>query len=514
MSLTQKLELRQGQTLLMTPQLAQAIKLLQMPHYDLQAFVDAEVESNPLLEHGEIEDRSGSAQADEPVFDDGPREDVGAGGESASEDWFFSEQQPGSGDLEQTFDTTMDNVFPDDHGGHASGGGSPFTTGPGVGFADDDLPEIGETLSRDISLREHLLAQLDLASIDPVQRLIGHHLIDAIDGNGYLSVTLTDIAERLGISEAEVGLVLAMLQSFEPTGIGARDLAECLALQLKERNRFDPAMERLLSRLDLVAKRDVASLRKLCALDAEDIAEMLGEIRSLNPKPGSSFGADPVEVLLPDVLVRRGTDGGWQIELNPETLPRVLINQDYCATLTAREKRNPDAKGEDRSFLTECLARANWLTRSLEQRSRTILKVATEIVRQQEGFFLHGVSHLKPLTLRQVAEKVEMHESTISRVAAHKAFGTESGLFEMKFFFSAAIVQGDGGDSQAAQAVRERIRQLIDQEKPDDVLSDDALVQRLKQEKIDVARRTVAKYRESLKIPSSMDRRRLKKSLV
>jgi len=526
MSLTQRLELRQGQTLLMTPQLVQAIKLLQMSHYELQSFVDAEVERNPLLEHAESDDTFSEAQvdtSDTATFEDhhdGDNEGAPTRGTPAVEEWFFSERQPGRGDFEQTFDNAMDNVFPDDNAFDR-------TTGSSRGIRDavgapsgDELPEIGQTLSVEITLREHLLRQLDLATSDPKTRLIGSYLIDEIDSNGYLLTALSEIAQRLNTEEQEIEATLTVIQGFEPTGIGARNLLECLSLQLKERNRFDPAMECLLSRLDLVARRDNAALKKLCRVDDEDIAEMLAEVRQLDPKPCSSFGGDPVELLLPDVFVRRKADGDWQIELNPETMPRVLVNQDYYATLAGRcagdKKRQgkQDDKGDDRTFLTECLASANWLTRSLEQRARTILKVAAEIVRQQEGFFLHGVTQLKPLTLKQVAEAIEMHESTVSRVTSHKSFGTDRGIFEMKFFFSAAISQADGSESQAAEAVRQRIRQLIEQENPDAVLSDDALVQKLKREKIDVARRTVAKYRESLKIPSSLDRRRMKKTVA
>lgn len=464
MSLTQRLELRQGQTLLMTPQLEQAIKLLQMPHYELQDFVDAEVERNPLLERVE----SDETFADNP----GPEMPVGdelrsAGGEGddfetspsrtgAAEEWFFDERQPGRSDFEQTFGNAMDNVFPDDNGFDRNA-----AIGPGgeeshtsrwdlrgtAGGPDGDFPEIGQTLSVETTLRDHLLRQLDLATADLKLCLIGNHLIDEIDGNGYLIVSPADVAERLNAEEREIEEALALIHTFEPTGIGARNLHECLILQLKERNRFDPAMERLLTRLDLVARRDSLTLKKLCRVDDEDLAEMLAEIRQLNSNLGSSFGGDPVELLLPDVFVRRTADEDWQIELNPETMPKVLVNQDYYALLSSRCSRRQGAAGDDATFLTECLASANWLTRSLEQRARTILKVATEIVRQQEGFFLHGVARLKPLTLKQVAEAIEMHESTVSRVTAHKAFGTDRGIFDMKFFFSAAISQADGSDA-------------------------------------------------------------------
>ncbi|MET0258907.1 MAG: RNA polymerase sigma-54 factor, partial [Methylobacterium sp.] len=278
--------------------------------------------------------------------------------------------------------------------------------------------------------------------------------------------------------------------------------------QLRDKNRFDPAMQALVSRLDLVAKRDFPALRRLCGVDDEDLVEMLSEIRRLDPKPGRAFGAHAVEVLIPDVFVRAAPDGSWLIELNSETLPRVLVNQTYYARV---------AKGAvadtDKSFLSECLQTANWLTRSLEQRARTILKVATEIVRQQDGFFVHGVAHLRPLNLKTVAEAIGMHESTVSRVTSNKSIGTSRGTLEMKYFFTAAIPGAAGAASHSSEAVRHRIKQLVDAEAAD-VLSDDALVQRLHGEGIEIARRTVAKYRESLRIPSSIERRRERSAQV
>jgi RNA polymerase sigma-54 factor len=297
--------------------------------------------------------------------------------------------------------------------------------------------------------------------------------------------------------------VLALLHTFEPCGVGARSLAECLALQLKERNRFDPCMRALLERLDLVAKRDLAALKRLCGADDEDLAEMLADLRSLDPKPGRGFGSAPVPVLVPDVFVRPAPDGAWLVELNPDALPRVLVNQSYHARVAGRA-----ASDADRTFLSECLQSANWLTRSLEQRAKTVLKVASEIVRQQDGFFRHGVSHLRPLNLRTVADAIGMHESTVSRVTSNKAVATVRGTFEMKYFFTVAIPSAAGAEAHSSEAVRHRIKQLIDAEPPGDVLSDDALVRKLKGEGVDIARRTIAKYRESLRIPSSVERRR------
>jgi RNA polymerase sigma-54 factor len=411
-------------------------------------------------------------------------------------------------------DTGFDNVFPDEtpvsvRQTAPDGDVAPLTAAPWSGGSrdfDEDGPGLEATLTSEASLSDHLQRQLDLATRDPGERLIGRHLIDAIDEAGYLAEPVSDLADRLGAAPDDVERVLALVQTFDPPGIGARSLAECLAIQLRERNRCDPAMEALLARLDLVAKRDLAALRRICGVDEDDLGEMLAEIRQLDPKPGRAFGSTPVEVLVPDVLVRLAPDGSWFIELNPDTLPRVLVNQSYYARVSKT------ARDSEKAFLTDCLQNANWLTRSLEQRARTILKVATEIVRQQDGFFRHGVSHLRPLNLKTVADEIGMHESTVSRVTSNKAIGTSRGTFEMKYFFTAAIPGAAGTDAHSSEAVRHRIRQLIDGEAPAAILSDDELVQKLRQEGIDIARRTVAKYRESLRIPSSIERRRSKQA--
>ncbi|KAB1075710.1 RNA polymerase factor sigma-54 [Methylobacterium planeticum] len=507
MSLLQRLEMRQGQALVMTPQLLQAIKLLQLSQLDLAAYVDAELERNPLLER--VEGEGGEAREAADAAPDVPEagfDGEGEGGEA--EAWLPTEMSQSQ--IEGDFDTRLDNVFPDDTPSPAREAASgdmlsltPAPYGSTGGSFDAEAPDFDATLTAEISLREHLSAQLDLATRDPRDRLIGGFLIDAVDEAGYMREPIDAVAERLGTGLDDVARVLKLIQTFDPAGVAARDLAECLSLQLRERDRFDPAMQALVSRLDLVAKRDFAGLRRLCGVDDEDLVEMLGELRRLDPKPGRAFGASAVEVLIPDVFVRMGPDGAWLVELNAETLPRVLVNQSYYA----RVSRGAAAEG-DKAFLSECLQTANWLTRSLEQRARTILKVATEIVRQQDGFFVHGVAHLRPLNLKTVAEAIGMHESTVSRVTSNKSIGTSRGTLEMKYFFTAAIPGAAGTASHSSEAVRHRIKQLVDGEAPSDVLSDDALVQRLRDEGIDIARRTVAKYRESLRIPSSIERRR------
>ena len=509
MSLLQRLEVRQGQALVMTPQLLQAIKLLQLSHLDLAAYVEAELERNPLLERAEVEPPGGPDAPEAPApSDDRGGEDGFDGGEA--ETWHAPELNPGRGEIEGEIDTRLDNVFQDETPTRAreSEAGdmlslTPAPYGSTGGSFDSEAPDFEANLTSEVSLREHLAAQLDLATRDPIERLIGGFLIDAVDEAGYLRETVEAVAERLAASPALVAKVLTLVQGFDPAGVAARDLAECLAIQLRENDRFDPAMEALVSRLDLVAKRDFAALRRLCGVNDEDLVDMLAEIRRLDPKPGRAFGSSAVEVLVPDVFVRAAPDGSWLVELNSEALPRVLVNQSYYA----RVSRTARAEG-DRAFLSEALQNANWLTRSLEQRARTILKVATEIVRQQDGFFAHGVAHLRPLNLKTVAEAIGMHESTVSRVTSNKAIGTSRGTLEMKYFFTAAIPGAAGAAAHSSEAVRHRIKQLVDGETADNVLSDDALVQKLRDEGVDIARRTVAKYRESLRIPSSIERRR------
>jgi RNA polymerase sigma-54 factor len=264
-------------------------------------------------------------------------------------------------------------------------------------------------------------------------------------------------------------------------------------------------MQTLLQHLDLLAKHDRAQLMKLCAVDAEDMTDMVAEIRSLNPRPGASFERATAQTVVPDILVFRQHDGSWGVVLQMETLPRLLVNQHYYTTVSTRTQSK-----KDRDYLTERLSSANWLVKTLHQRATTILKVASEIVRQQEGFFLHGIQFMKPLIRRDIAAAIDMHESTVSRVATNKYMATPRGLFEMRYFFSAAIQGADGMANHSAEAVRSRLKELIDAETVDAVLSDDQLVAILKERGVEIARRTVAKYRESLKIPSSVQRRREK----
>lgn len=334
------------------------------------------------------------------------------------------------------------------------------------------------------------------------------HLVSLIDESGYLTEPLADIAERLGLDEAQVERVLTLVQGFDPTGVGARTLAECIALQAIEADRYDPCMAALIANLELVARGDLAQLRRLCGVDAEDLADMLRELRGYNPKPGLIYGGGRTVPVAPDVFVRRGPRGSWSVELNSATLPRLIVNRQYHARIAARSTRPGPSARPERQFLESCLSQAQWLMKALDQRATTIMKVAVALVEQQKAFFEHGVAHLKPLTLRQIADAIEMHESTVSRVTSNKYLACDRGVFELKYFFTTAIQSSDGGVDASAEAVRQRLKALIEAEEPLKPLSDDKLVELLKKDGYDLARRTVTKYREAMGIPSSFDRRR------
>ncbi len=495
----------------MTPQLLQAIRLLQFSHVELAAFVQEELDRNPLLERSEepvvidaeaaIDRFNDAREARDALTDaDWPSDRLATDAETLARDL--------GTDVENAFDSgtpaPATTAVRDDQGlSDTAWSGAPAAGGGGGGI-DGEAPNLEAYVATKVSLRDHLATQFTVACTDPVDRMIGQAIIDGIDEAGYFREALAEIASRLAVDETRAERVLSSVQTLDPAGVGARDLAECLAIQLREQNRFDPAMAALIANLPLLARREFAALRRLCDVDDEDLADMVAEVRRLDPKPGRAFGDETVQPVVPDVVVRAAADGSWLVELNTDVLPRVLVNQTFATTV------GKNGSDTDKSFITNCLQNANWLTKSLEQRARTILKVGSEIVRQQDGFFVHGVQHLRPLNLRAIADAIGMHESTVSRVTSNKYMATPRGLFEMKFFFSAAISAQYGSEAHSAEAVRHRIKQLIEGEAAESVLSDDAIVGRLREANIDIARRTVAKYRESLKIPSSVERRREK----
>ncbi len=499
MALGPRLDLRQTQTLVMTPQLRQAIKLLQYSNVEVTSFVEEELERNPLLERDDSAELPNTERAASDQLPERISEAADAAQLAQSDTLPSETAAPLDTDAGETYDA----------GGVADGGppSSAITGHGGASNFEIDERGIDDIADERHPLRDYLGEQLRLSFADPVDRMIGAHLIALLCPAGRLTADPAAIADAMAIPLERVETVRARMMQFDPVGLFARDLKECLAAQLVERDRLDPAMAALLDNLDLLARRELRRLASICGVDLDDLADMIAEIRSLDPKPAASYETTPAQVVIPDILMRPNGEDTWLIEINPETMPRLLVNERFYARIAPRARR------EDRLFLAEQLASANWLVRSLQQRAQTILKVSGEIIRQQDGFMRRGVAHLRPLILRDIAEAVEMHESTVSRVTANKYIATPRGTFELKYFFTTAI-PGTDGESHSAEAVRYRIRALIDAEADDDILSDDALVAALRNEGVDIARRTVAKYREALHIPNSVQRRREKVALV
>lgn len=478
MTLAPRLDLRQSQSLVMTPQLQQAIKLLALSNLEIEGFIAEELEKNPLLE---AERDEGVATAPEPGEAE-PPDALAGGGDEALDTAAAAENGAQDSDADRM---------------GLGGGDAPL---PGAGEA----PALEDVLAAVPTLAEHLEAQAG-ERLSGTDRAIASAIIDALDEAGYLTQTLREIADRLGAPLARIEAVLAVVQGFDPTGVAARDLAECLALQAREADRYDPAMAAMIAHLDLVARGALPQLRRLCGVDEEDLADMIRELRGYDPKPGLRFAGGEAPPVVADVFVRATPAGGWTVELNAATLPRLIVNRRYLRELgrTATDRAG-------KAWLADSVQSANWLIRALDQRARTIVKVASEIVAQQDGFFRHGVEQLRPLTLRTVAEAIGMHESTVSRVTSNKYLACGRGLFELKYFFTSAIQAADGGEAASAAAVKSHIARLIADERGDAILSDDALVELLRARGLDIARRTVAKYRESLGLGSSVQRRRQK----
>jgi RNA polymerase sigma-54 factor len=499
MALGPRLDLRQSQSLVMTPQLQQAIKLLALSNLEIEGFIAEELEKNPLLDTGGEGEAGGDAPGDLPEAP--PERD-----EPATVDELVMTGD-GIADAPLDLDYDHENLHQDSaadsmrglDGGlglEGIGGGSGAGSGEGMDF--DSVAGDG------LSLHEHLRAQAGEMLSGP-DLAIAEQIIDRIDETGYFLSALADLAQRLGVPLAEAERILALVQTFDPAGVAARTLSECLALQAKDADRHDPAMARLIDNLDYLAKGNLSALKRICAVDDEDMADMIRELRGYDPKPGCRFmTSERVDAITPDIFVARRA-GGWAVELNSATLPKLLINRSYYQELSS----GPQDK-QSRAWLNECLQSANWLMKALDQRARTIVKVATEIVTHQEGFFRHGVSHLKPLTLRAVAETIGMHESTVSRVTSNKYLSCDRGLYELKYFFMSGVGMSDGGEGASSEAVKSRIKALIAAEDAARILSDDQLVEMLKSEGFDIARRTVAKYREAVGLGSSVQRRRQK----
>jgi RNA polymerase sigma-54 factor len=482
MGLGPSLSIRQAQQLVLTPQLRQAIQLLQLSNLELDAFIAEELSKNPLLESRS--DEGGDEQAS-PDFSGEEGESDEAPDDPGADDLIF-----GSADDDRPLDVDWQSEALETDSFSdvvASGGGE-------EGFDFDRVQYAAA------SLAEHLTDQLHGASgpVGDLARIVA----ETLEETGYLTVPLDQIAELTGAPLPLVGQALQLVQGLDPPGVAARSLAECLALQAKAADRYDPAMARLIDNLDLLSKGRTADLKRICGVDDEDLADMIRELRAYDPKPGCRFSGSSAAEVTPDVFVHR-TRAGFAVELNQATLPRLLVNRRYYQEL----KAGPQDKAS-RAWLSECLQNGNWLVKALDQRARTIVKTVSEIVKRQQGFFERGVSAMKPMTLREVAEAIGMHESTVSRVTSNKYLLCDRGLYELKYFFGSGVASAEG-DGAAAEAVKAGIKELIEAET--EILSDDAIAGLLKQRGFDVARRTVVKYREAMGIGSSIQRRRLRK---
>lgn len=496
-----RLELRQGQSLVMTQALQQSIKLLQCNSLELREFVEQALEENPFLTQEEPEaSETPDSQLESPVKDnsDEPREADFNSDENFSADMQADENFGESWDDNESIET---DYLRYDQG--SSGNSSGYDS-------EDDARSIDDNPSAGISLREHLLEQLQVDVHEPAKRLIGAHLIDLVDDAGYIKEDLTPLCETFGVEMKEIDEVLAILQGFDPVGICARNLSDCLSLQLKEKNRLDPAMQKLLANLNLLADSKFDELQKKCGVDKEDLRQMIAEIRELNPKPGSGFIHEISQTLEPDIFVRRTPDGNWHIELNMGNFPKIMVNKRFYKKVTSETKNK-----KDKDYLSEQFGTANWLVRALEQRAQTMLKVASELVKQQDAFFRLGVRYMKPMTLKDIAAETGYHESTISRVTNGKYLLCPRGTFELKYFFTSSLARAQGGGEDfSSQTVKHFISEMIAKESADEILLDDDIVELLKERNITVARRTVAKYREALGIASSPKRKREKQSAM
>ncbi|PZU14765.1 MAG: RNA polymerase sigma-54 factor [Sphingobium sp.] len=493
MALGPRLDIRQSQSLVMTPQLQQAIKLLALSNLEIEAFVAAELEKNPLLEAGG-DDPAPPADGIDRVED---RPTLAA--ETGSADDLIA-QGMGAGDSPLDMDQGADIFIDDSPADRMAGPGGGLDLGGGYA---EDAPDFDSFAAPATSLHEYLMEQAR-AALSGMDLVIATQLIGQIGEAGYLEANLLQTAHALGIPLHDVERVLSVIHGFDPTGVGARSLSECLALQAKEADRYDPCMARLLANLDLLARGALPQLRRICGVDEEDMTDMIAELRAYDPKPGLRFSQISAAPVTPDLFVRPTRDG-WAIEINSATLPRLLVNRTYYVELSSGPQDRTS-----KAWLTDCLASANWLLKALDQRQKTIIKVASEILKQQEAFFREGVAHLKPLTLRAVADAIGMHESTVSRVTSNKYLACPRGLYELKYFFTSGVAAAGGDGAVSAEAVKSHIKALIGAEDPQAILSDDTLVDLLRAKGMDIARRTVAKYREAMGIGSSVQRRRQK----
>lgn len=475
----QGLQLRLSQQLAMTPQLQQAIRLLQLSTLELQQELQQALESNPLLEqtdpHDEVDIQDNADSENMDTLDALEQQDI-------------PEELP--------LDASWDEIYT---------AGTP--SGTGTDYIDDNLPIYqGETTQ---SLQDYLMWQVELTPFSEADRAIATAIVDAVDDTGYLTASLEDILESQGNEDIyidEVEAVLKRIQRFDPIGVAARDLRECLMVQLSQYASdtlwLNEARLIITHHLDLLANHDFRNLSRVTRLKEEVLKGAIALIQSLDPRPGHSIQIDEPEYIIPDVLVRKHRES-WTVELNSESLPRLKINQHYAAMGTQGTRSDSDSQ-----FIRSHLQDARWLIKSLESRNDTLLRVSRCIVEQQQDFFEYGEMHMKPMVLADIAQAVDMHESTISRVTTQKYLHSPRGIFELKYFFSSHVNTDSGGEASST-AIRARVKQLIAEENPAKPLSDSKLTTLLSEQGIMVARRTVAKYRESLSIPPSNQRKKL-----
>lgn len=489
------LELRQGLSLTMTPQLQQSIRLLQLSSLELQTEIQLAVETNPMLE---IEDEGGE-EHDAPVLEP-PETDAPLPHPRLDETNTTLDLEAPRQDIPEELPVDMhwDDVFEPD-------GSTSFSKGS----AEDEERDFLNSSSGEENLHDHLLSQMLLTPLSPRDQQIATAIIESVNEDGFLEQPLESLIEGLrqdlpDIELDEAEAMLHLVQQFDPPGVAARNLAECLALQLRQFPSPTLAHNhaaRLLDHLDLLASRDYTRLQRLLKIDAEALKAALQVLQGLNPRPGRELRSQDVEYVTPDVIVRR-VQGHWRVELNPKVTPRLRINHLY-AGLIQRGRR-----GEDMNYMRNALQEARWFIKSVQSRNETLLAVAEAIVRRQQDFFEHGEAAMRPLVLREIAEELGLHESTVSRVTTNKYMHTPRGVVEFKHFFSSHVSTADGGEASST-AIRARIKQLVAEEPANKPLSDSRLAQRLAAEGFNVARRTVAKYRESLGIPPSNERKRL-----
>ena len=481
-----RLDLRLSQKLVMTPQLQQAIKLLQLSRLELQEALTQQLEENPMLEEASSElDEASDAEL-------GPTEDNGASSKAEESD----APEEGVGPDRDELLTSWDDYFDDDR---------KWGDIEAPRSARDEGPSLDQTTVKSASLEEHLLWQLVLSPLDSTDQEMGRAIIGNLDEDGYLRVPLEDLAAAQGTSLAQAAHVLSVIQGFDPLGVAARDLKECLLSQVEQLGLSGSLVEAIIRHHlpDLERKRYPAIAKALGA-SLEAVAHATRVIEGLEPKPGRPFFPSEAQPIIPDVYVVR-SEGEWVVMLNDDGIPRFRISSYYRRFLTG--KRDPS--DTTRAFLDEKFRSAQWLIRSIEQRNKTIARVVESIVKFQEPFFEHGVQYLRPMILRDVAEDVSMHESTISRVTSNKYVHCPQGIFELKFFFNASIPRSQEGLVELSSvAVREMIRKMVEQEDSGRPLKDQEIVARLRSQNVVLARRTVAKYRMELNIPSASRRKR------